>query len=81
MGHVDLLRLLHPTAYRAQYPELVDWLDDHADHPGADRAYRLAILRQPRGTKPPPPPRASSITVPDGDEGEPLDPPTSFSSP
>ena len=81
MGHVDLLRLLHPTAYRAQYPELVEWLGQHADHPGADRAYRLAILRQPRGTKPPPQPRASSITVPDGDEGEPLDPPTSFSSP
>ena len=81
MGHVELLRLLHPTASRAQYPELVEWLTEHGDHPGADRAYRLAILRQPRGAKPPPSPRASSITIPDGDEGEPLDPPSNFSPP
>jgi soluble lytic murein transglycosylase len=53
MGHVQFQRYMHPTRYRANYTELKNWLDLYGDHPGADRAYRLALRRQPGGYKAP----------------------------
>lgn len=47
MGHVLYQRYMHPRAYRSSYKELKDWLDDYADHPDADRVYRLAAKRRP----------------------------------
>ena len=49
LGHVQLQRYLHPTAHRSTFAELEAWLEHHGDHPDADRAYRLARLRQPHG--------------------------------
>ena len=51
MGHVLEQRYMHPTAYRSRYTELKDWLDHYADHPGADRIYRLAVKRRPANYK------------------------------
>lgn len=42
MGHVLFQRYMHPKAYKSSYEELKSWLDNYADHPGADRIYRLA---------------------------------------
>ena len=59
MGHVLYQRYMHPTAYRARWPELRDWLKKYADHPSAARIYTLAQKRKPRGVampKHPPPP-------------------------
>lgn len=52
LGHVQFQRYMHPTAYRASYPELAAWLARHKDHPGAYRAYSLAQRRQPAGAGP-----------------------------
>ncbi|MCK5040928.1 MAG: hypothetical protein KAR62_01480, partial [Sphingomonadales bacterium] len=46
MGHVKYQRLMHPTAYRSRFAELSGWLRAYADHPGANRLYRLAKRRQ-----------------------------------
>lgn len=51
LGHVRFQRLMHPTAYRANYDELRNWLARYADHPGAYRIYALAHRRQPDGAK------------------------------
>ena len=48
MGHVLAQRYLHPTAHRATYSELKDWMDQYNDHPQAMRIYKLALLRQQR---------------------------------
>ncbi|MDP2261321.1 MAG: transglycosylase SLT domain-containing protein [Caulobacter sp.] len=53
VGHVDLIRLMHPTAHRAVYDELVGWLKVHGDHPGAERVYALALKRKPAGAPDP----------------------------
>jgi soluble lytic murein transglycosylase-like protein len=47
MGHVLAQRYLHPTAYRSRYVELKRWLDLYADHPQANRIFRLAKQRRP----------------------------------
>jgi len=52
-GHVVFVRLMHPTAYRAEYDELVAWLKAHGDHPGAERIYALALKRKPAGVADP----------------------------
>ncbi len=49
LGHVLAQRYLHPTAYRAEFSELKDWLAHYADHPQADRIYKLASARAPSG--------------------------------
>jgi soluble lytic murein transglycosylase len=56
LGHVLWQRYLHPTAHRSTYDELEAWLEQYADHPGADRIYRLALHRRPAGTARPAPP-------------------------
>lgn len=57
IGHVRFVKLMHPTAYRATYDELTDWLGDYAELGGAERIYTLAQKRQPRGAREPKPPR------------------------
>lgn len=46
-GHVLFQRYMHPD-YRSSYEELHNWLVLYADHPGADRIYRLALSRRPQ---------------------------------
>jgi len=50
MGHVLAQRYLHPTKYRARFDELARWLESYADHPQAQRIYRLARKRKPDGS-------------------------------
>lgn len=45
MGHVLFQRYMHPTAWRSKFTELRDWMANYADHPGADRIYKLARQR------------------------------------
>ena len=47
MGHVLAERYLHPTAYKTKFYELQNWMVSYADHPQADKIYRLALLRKP----------------------------------
>lgn len=44
-GHILYQRYMHPTGYKASYGELASWMARYADHPGADRIYRLAQAR------------------------------------
>ena len=53
IGHVKFQRYMHPTAYRSKYSELYDWLLHYADHPGAQRIWKLANRRQTPGAPPP----------------------------
>jgi soluble lytic murein transglycosylase-like protein len=53
MGHVLFQRYMHPTAYTSSFRELADWLEDYADLPGAERIYKLALRRMPKGAKAP----------------------------
>lgn len=53
VGHVRFVKLMHPTAYRATYGELNDWLGEYAELGGAERIYALAQKRQPRGAREP----------------------------
>lgn len=48
-GYMLYQRYMHPTAYRSKYQELKSWLDLYADLPGADKVYRLALARLPKG--------------------------------
>ncbi|NIA71610.1 lytic transglycosylase domain-containing protein [Pelagibius litoralis] len=56
MGHVLAQRYLHPTAYRSRYKELKAWMDSYADHPQAQRLYKLALKRRPANYRRPQPP-------------------------
>ncbi len=47
-GYVLFQRYMHPTAYRATYPELKEWLAYYADLPNADEVYDLALKRRPK---------------------------------
>jgi soluble lytic murein transglycosylase len=51
LGHVLYQRYMHPDSYRSNFRELKIWLDFYADHPGADKIYRLAQSRMPSGYK------------------------------
>lgn len=51
MGHVLYQRYMHPVAYRSTYGELKSWLESYADHPGAEKIYKLALARTPEGVK------------------------------
>jgi soluble lytic murein transglycosylase-like protein len=48
LGHVLWQRYMHP-GHRSSYAELEAWLENYADHPGADRIYSLAQRRRPVG--------------------------------
>lgn len=56
MGHVLAQRYLHPTKYRSRYKELKEWLALYADHPDANRLYKLALRRKPSNWRAPRPP-------------------------
>ncbi len=58
LGHVLAQRYLH-SGWRASYKDLKSWLDSYADHPSAERLYKLAKSRQPRGAAPPAAPRGA----------------------
>lgn len=55
LGHLLAQRYLHPK-YRSTYAELTGWLDEHGDHPLAERLHKLALSRLPAGQKAPPAP-------------------------
>jgi len=48
-GHILFQRYMHPTAYKADFDELSAWMSAYADHPGAEKIYKLALKRQPDG--------------------------------
>ena len=62
MGHVLAQRYLHPTKYRSKYKELKDWMAEYADHPDAQRIYKLALRRRPKSWKYPTKPVLGSGT-------------------
>ncbi len=53
IGHLLAQRYLHPTKYRSGFKELRAWLADYADHPQAQRIYKLAVRRMPSGARAP----------------------------
>ena len=53
LGHVQALKLLHPTAHRSSFLELRDWLSEYSDHYEARRIYKLGVRRMPDGVKKP----------------------------
>ena len=53
LGHVQYQRYMHPTAYRSTYRELAAWLKAYGDHPDAQKVYKLALKRHPRGAAAP----------------------------
>jgi len=53
MGYVEYQRYMHPTAYRSKFSELKRWMAYYADHPEADKIYRLARKRRPSGSSNP----------------------------
>ncbi len=53
LGYVQFQRYMHPTAYRSSYAELKRWMAYYADHPHANKVYRLAMKRRPRNASPP----------------------------
>ncbi|MEQ8602368.1 MAG: lytic transglycosylase domain-containing protein [Marivibrio sp.] len=61
LGHVLFQRYMHPTAWRSSYLELKGWMAEYADHPGAQRIYRLALKRRPANYKWPQEPRSVAL--------------------
>ncbi len=53
MGYVRYQRLMHPTDYRSSYKELKEWMAYYADHPEANKIYKLALKRRPKKSAPP----------------------------
>ena len=63
MGHVLFQRYMHPRAYRSRYAEMKDWMRDYADHPQAERVYKLAAKRRPANWKWPRRPAVPSVDI------------------
>ena len=53
MGHVEALKLLHPTKHRSSFSELRIWLSKYNDQYESKRIYKLAIKRIPSGSQKP----------------------------
>ena len=53
LGHVEALKLLHPTKHRSSFLELKNWLLKYNDHYESKRIYKLAVRRMPEGGKSP----------------------------
>ena len=53
MGHVEALKLLHPTKHRSSFSELRIWLSKYNDQYESKRIYKLAIKRMPSGSQKP----------------------------
>ena len=64
LGHVLYQRYMHPRAYRSSYVELKNWMARYADHPDADRIYRLAVKRRPANYLWPRKPGWPAVNVP-----------------
>jgi soluble lytic murein transglycosylase-like protein len=62
VGHVAFVKLMHPTAYRATYAELADWLKGNSELGGAERIYALAQKRQPAKAPEPKAPSFLAVT-------------------
>jgi len=77
MGHVMAQRYLHPTKYRSKYKELKDWMAEYADHPSAQRIYKLALRRRPSNWKYPekPVPVGSGLSALTTDARKEIQPP------
>ena len=61
MGQVEFQKYMHPTKYRASYPELYKWLKKYNDHPGSKQLYKLAKRRKLGGWKNPTPPKGQLV--------------------
>lgn len=55
VGLVEFEKLFHPTAYKATYQDLTDWLSKYADLSVAPRVIALARKRKPEGQADPDP--------------------------
>ena len=53
MGHVQALKLLHPTKHRSSFEELRDWLREYHFQYEAKRIYKLGVKRKPTDAKKP----------------------------
>lgn len=53
LGHVEALKLLHPTKHRSSFLELKHWLSEYNDHYESRRIYKLSVKRMPKGSKSP----------------------------
>ena len=53
MGHVQALKLLHPTKHRSSFEELRDWLREYHFQYEAKRIYKLGVKRKPTDAKNP----------------------------
>lgn len=62
MGHVQHQRYMHPTKYRSSYVELAAWMNNYADHPGANLLYSLALKRRGSSSYPKTPLPSSAAT-------------------
>lgn len=48
MGHILHQRYMAP-GYQAKFDELAGWMARYADQPGADKIYKMALARRPKG--------------------------------
>jgi soluble lytic murein transglycosylase-like protein len=56
LGYLSFRQLMHPTAHKAAFGELADWLGKFRDLPVADRIFALATKRKPADAADPPQP-------------------------
>jgi hypothetical protein len=56
LGYLSFRQLMHPTAHKAAFGELSDWLANFRDLPVADRIFALASKRKPADAADPPQP-------------------------
>jgi soluble lytic murein transglycosylase-like protein len=56
LGYLSFRQLMHPTAHKAAFDELADWLARFRDLPVADRIFALATKRKPADAADPPQP-------------------------
>lgn len=56
LGYLTFSQLMHPTAHKAAFDELTDWLAKFRDLPVADRIFSLAAKRKPADAPDPPQP-------------------------
>ncbi|HEV2531730.1 lytic transglycosylase domain-containing protein [Phenylobacterium sp.] len=56
LGYLSFRQLMHPTAHKAAFGELSDWLAKFRDLPVADRIFALAAKRKPADAADPPQP-------------------------
>ena len=61
LGYLSFKELMHPTAHKAGFEELVGWLAKFRDLPVADRIFALAAKRRPVGETSPPTPAVALV--------------------